>query len=425
MRLFDLLAILTVMAAAFSYVNFRLMKLPTTIALMAMSLVFSLSLFSLGTVFPGVAQQTRAIVGALELDEVLLHGMLGFLLFAGALHIDLDDLIQQKEPIAMLATLGVMLSTVIVAVLLWSLLALLGIGLRFVDCLLFGALISPTDPVAVLGLLKQLGAPKALEIQIAGESLFNDGVGVVLFMGLLEYSTSSVDLSAGYFVSLFLREAVGGVVFGMAISLFAYRLLKSVDNYQVEILLSLALVWGGSTLADAIHVSGPIAMVVAGLFIGNQGRSFAMSKTTTEHLDLFWELVDEVLNAVLFVAIGLELLILTLTASYLLAGLLGIVTVLLARLLSVGLPVWLLRRSEQFDPSLVPLLTWGGLRGGISVALALSIPTGAADHLLRRDLILVITYVVVVFSMLVQGVTLGPITRRWLSWSQVGAIEPQ
>ena len=246
MRLFDLLAILAVMAAAFSYVNFRLMKLPTTIALMAMSLIFSLSLFGLGTVFPGVAQQTRAIVGALELDEVLLHGMLGFLLFAGALHIELDDLIQQKEPIAMLATLGVVLSTVIVAVLLWTLLTLLGIGLRFVDCLLFGALISPTDPVAVLGLLKQLGAPKALEIQIAGESLFNDGVGVVLFMGLLEYSTSSVDLSAGYFVSLFFREAVGGVVFGMAISLFAYRLLKSVDNYQVEILLLVTLLGEGS-----------------------------------------------------------------------------------------------------------------------------------------------------------------------------------
>jgi len=352
MRLFDLLAVLTVMAAAFSYLNLRLIKLPTTIALMAMSLVFSLSLFTLGTAFPGVAQQTRAIVGALELDEVLLHGMLGFLLFAGALHIDLGDLMEHKEAIAVLATLGVVLSTLIVAVLLWTVLAPLSIGLRFVDCLLFGALISPTDPVAVLGLLKKLGAPKALEIQIAGESLFNDGVGVVLFMGLLEYSTSAGDFSAGHFVYLFVREAVGGVVFGLAISLLAYRLLKSVDNYQVEILLSLALVWGGSTLADAIHVSGPIAMVVAGLLIGNQGRSFAMSRTTTEHLDLFWELVDEVLNAVLFVAIGLQLLVLTLTGSYLLAGLLGIVTVLLARLVSVGLPVWLLRRSERFDPAL-------------------------------------------------------------------------
>ncbi|MGO9599456.1 MAG: cation:proton antiporter [Isosphaeraceae bacterium] len=426
MRLFDLLAVLTVMAAAFSYLNLRLIKLPTTIALMAMSLVFSLSLFTLGTAFPGVAQQTRAIVGALELDEVLLHGMLGFLLFAGALHIDLGDLMEHKEAIAVLATLGVVLSTLIVAVLLWTVLAPLGIGLRFVDCLLFGALISPTDPVAVLGLLKKLGAPKALEIQIAGESLFNDGVGVVLFMGLLEYSTSAGDFSAGHFVYLFVREAVGGVVFGLAISLLAYRLLKSVDNYQVEILLSLALVWGGSTLADAIHVSGPIAMVVAGLLIGNQGRSFAMSRTTTEHLDLFWELVDEVLNAVLFVAIGLQLLVLTLTGSYLLAGLLGIVTVLLARLVSVGLPVWLLRRSERFNPALVPVLTWGGLRGGISVALALSIPTGAAgDHVSRRDLILVITYVVVVFSMLVQGLTLGPITRRWLRWSQEGSLEHQ
>jgi CPA1 family monovalent cation:H+ antiporter len=426
MRLFDLLAVLTVMAAAFSYLNLRLMKLPTTIALMAMSLVFSLSLFTLGMAFPAVAQQTRAIVGSLELDQVLLHGMLGFLLFAGALHIDLDELMQHKEPIAVLATLGVVLSTLIVAVLMWIFLAPLGISMRFADCLLFGALISPTDPVAVLGLLKKLGAPKALEIQIAGESLFNDGVGVVLFMGLLEYSTSAGDFNAGHLISLFVREAAGGVAFGLAISLLAYRLLKSVDNYQVEILLSLALVWGGSTLADAIGVSGPIAMVVAGLLIGNQGRSFAMSKTTTEHLDLFWELIDEVLNAVLFVAIGMQLLVLTLAGSYLVAGLLGIVVVLLARLASVGLPVWLLRGSEQFNPSLVPVLTWGGLRGGISVALALSIPAGAiGDHTSRRELILVITYVVVVFSMLVQGLTLGPITQRWISWSQAGALEHQ
>jgi NhaP-type Na+/H+ or K+/H+ antiporter len=219
MRLFDLLVVLTVMAAAFSYLNFRLIKLPTTIALMAMSLVFCLSLFTLGMAFPAVAQETRAIVASLQLDEVLLHGMLGFLLFAGALHVDIDELMQQKEPIAVLATLGVLLSTLIVAVLMWIALAPLGIGLRFVDCLLLGALISPTDPVAVLGLLKKLGAPKALEIQIAGESLFNNGVCVMMFMCLFEYSTSASDLSVGHFVSLFVREAVGGFAFGLAISL--------------------------------------------------------------------------------------------------------------------------------------------------------------------------------------------------------------
>src|SRR5208337_777976 len=375
----------------------------TTIGLMALSLLFSLSLFVLGAFVPAVAQQTRSVIEQFDFNQVLLHGMLAFLLFAGALHIDLGDLARHKEPIALLATVGVLLSTLIVGVLMWGVFALLGFKLRFIDCLLFGALISPTDPIAVLSLLKKIGAPKTLEVQIAGESLFNDGIGVVLFMGLLEVATGENDFDVGHFAFLFIREAVGGAVFGLAIGLVAYRMLKSVDNYQVEILLSLALVWGGSALADALHMSAPIAMVVAGLLIGNQGRSFAMSKMTTEHLDLFWELVDEGLNAVLFVAIGMELLVLTFTASYLAAG---------------GLAVWLLRRSERFDPSMVPILVWGGLRGGISVALALSLPPeAAADSVPRREVILATTYVVVVFSILVQGLTVGTMTRRWLGRS--------
>jgi monovalent cation:H+ antiporter, CPA1 family len=415
MRLFDLLAGLVVMAAGFSFVNSRLLKLPTTIGLMILSLVFSLALFALGLYVPAVAQQTRAVMEQFDFNQVLLHGMMGFLLFAGALHVDLGDLAQQKEPIAVLATVGVLLSTFIVGVLTWGAFALIGFNLRFIDCLLFGALISPTDPIAVIGLLKQMGAPKTLEVQIAGESLFNDGIGVVLFMGLLEVATGDVDFHISHLAFLFLREAAGGAVFGLAIGLLVYRMLKSVDNYQVEILLSLALVWGGSSLAEALHVSGPIAMVVAGLLIGNQGRSFAMSKTTKEHLDVFWELVDASLNAVLFVAIGIELLILKFTASYLTAGLLAVVIVLVARAVSVGLPVWLLRRSERFDPSLVPMLTWGGLRGGISVALALSLPGEAAgDTIPRREVILATTYVVVVFSILVQGLTVGPMTRRFI-----------
>src|SRR5271165_3771623 len=417
MRLFDLLAGLIVMTAAFSFVNSRLLKLPTTIGLMALSLLFSLSLFVLGSHIPAVAEQTRSVIEQFDFNQVLLHGMIGFLLFAGALHIDLGDLARHKEPIALLATVGVLLSTLIVGVLMWGVFALLGFKLRFIDCLLFGALISPTDPIAVLSLLKKIGAPKTLEVQIAGESLFNDGIGVVLFMGLLEVATGENDFDVGHFAFLFIREAVGGAVFGLAIGLVAYRMLKSVDNYQVEILLSLALVWGGSALADALHMSAPIAMVVAGLLIGNQGRSFAMSKMTTEHLDLFWELVDEGLNAVLFVAIGMELLVLTFTASYLAAGVLAVVIVLVARLVSVGLPVWLLRRSERFDPSMVPILVWGGLRGGISVALALSLPPEAAgDSVPRREVILATTYVVV-FSILVQGLTVGTMTRRWVGRS--------
>ncbi|MGO9923944.1 MAG: cation:proton antiporter [Isosphaeraceae bacterium] len=415
MRLFDLLAVLTVMAAGFSFLNVRLLKLPTTISLMAMSLLFSVSLYMLGLYIPTVAVQTRLIAEQFDFNEVLLHGMIGFLLFAGALHIDLADLTRQKEPIAVLATVGVLLSTLIVGVLMWGVFALLGFPLRFIDCLLFGALISPTDPIAVLGLLKQIGAPRELEVQIAGESLFNDGIGVVLYMGLLEVATGAVDFDIGHIGSLFVREAVGGALFGLVIGLLAYGMLRSVDNYQVEILLSLALVWGGSSLADALHLSGPIAMVVAGLLIGNQGRSFAMSKKTIEHLDLFWELVDESLNAVLFVAIGVEFLILTFTGAYVVAGLLAIVTVLTARFVSVGLPVWLLRRSDRFNPALIPILTWGGLRGGISVALALSLPDEVAgDPILRREVILATTYVVVVFSILVQGLTIGPMTRRWV-----------
>jgi CPA1 family monovalent cation:H+ antiporter len=423
MHVFDLIAILTVLTAGFSYLNFRLLKLPSTIGLMALTLLFSLAFVAVGTFVPAVAQQARAVVARFEFDQALLHGMLGFLLFAGALHVGLDELARQRWPIAVLSTLGVLLSTAMVGGLTWCVLALLGLSVRPVECLLFGALISPTDPIAVLGLLKQIGAPKPLEVQIAGESLFNDGVGVVVFIGLLEIASDQHAFDAVHITFLFAREALGGIAFGLAAGWLVYRMLKSVDNYQVEILLSLALVAGGYALADALHLSGPIAIVVAGLMVGNQGRQFAMSPKTREHLDLFWELIDEVLNAILFVLIGMEVLVLPFTATYLAAGLLAILVVLAARLVSVGLPVWLLRRWEEFEPAMVPILTWGGLRGGISVALALSIPIeggGAAE--LGREVILAITYVVVVFSILVQGLTIGPLTRRWLSTEQPDSV---
>jgi CPA1 family monovalent cation:H+ antiporter len=340
-----------------------------------------------------------------------MQGMLGFLLFAGALHIELGDLASQKAAIAVLATLGVVLSTVIVGGLAWCLLAVLGVEMRLIYCLLFGALISPTDPIAVLALLRQAGVPRSLEVTITGESLFNDGVGVVLFLGLLQVATSGGGLEPAPLAGLFVREAAGGAVFGLAAGYATYRLLKSVDNYQVEVLLSLALVAGGYALANALHLSGPIAMVVAGLLIGNHGRSFAMSPTTVEHLDAFWELIDEVLNAVLFVLLGLEVLAVTFTGRDLAAGLLAIPVVLLARVASVGLPVWLLRLRGPIHPCAVRVLTWGGLRGAISVALALSLPREAPE----REAILEMTYVVVVFSILVQGLTMGPLARRWLN----------
>jgi len=411
MRLFDLIAILIVLAAVFSYVNLRVLRLPTTIGLMALSLVFSVGVVVVGSLFPSLGQHAHEIVKQFEFGEALLHGMLGFLLFAGALHVDIGDLAEYKWPIAIMATLGVLISTVIVATLTWWVFAAFGNPLRPIDCLLFGALISPTDPISVLALLKQTGAPKPLEIQIAGESLFNDGVGVVVFAGLLEVAEGARSIDAWHLTALFAREAAGGAVLGLVVGLLVYRLLKSVDDYQVEILLSLALVAGGYALAEAMHVSGPIAMVVAGLLIGNHGRSFAMSSRTIENLDLFWGLIDGILNAILFVLIGLEVLILTYSAMYLAAGLLAVFIVLAARLVSVGLPIWILRRGEQFEPSMVPILTWGGLRGGISVALALSL----SNDIPARSAILTMTYVVVVISVLVQGLSMAFLTRRWLT----------
>lgn len=414
MQTFDVVALLTVLTALLSYVNVRVLKLPSAIGLMALTLVFCTGLLLAESVVPGLADFAKAAVAHFSFGEALLHGMLGFLLFAGALHFDVGDLHRNMWPIAVLATVGVVLSTALVGSMSWLAFNAAGFPVRPIDALLFGALISPTDPIAVLGLLKQAGAPRRLEAQIAGESLFNDGVGVVLFLGLLGVSTGREPADAFHITAMFIREALGGAAFGLAVGLVFYRMFKSVDHYQVEILLSLALVTGGYAAADALHLSGPIATVVAGLVIGNHGRRHAMSAVTKANLDLFWELIDETLNAVLFVALGMELLVLRFTGRGLAVGAVAVVIVLVARLVSVGLPVWVLRRSEAFEPAAVPILTWGGLRGGISVALALSIPANGPGGGPSRDLILGTTYVVVVFSILVQGLTLRTFTRHWL-----------
>jgi CPA1 family monovalent cation:H+ antiporter len=416
MAAFDLIAVLLVLAALLSYLNYRLLRLPATIGLMALTLAFSLAVVAAGALFPPLHRHAEAFVHQIDFGQAVLQGMLGFLLFAGALHLDLADLGRHKLAIALLATLGVIVSTAVVGGLAWGLFALLGLEVRPIYCLLFGALISPTDPIAVLALLKQVGAPRPLEVTFAGESLFNDGVGVVVFLGVLEAATGQGGFGPGRVATLFLQEAVGGAAFGLAAGLLAYALIKGVDDYRVEVLLSLALVAGGYALADALHLSGPIAMVVAGLLIGNQGRSFAMSPRTVEHLDSFWELIDEVLNAVLFVLLGLEVLVVPFHATAVVAGLLAIPAVLLARLVSVGLAAWLLRRRPPLESPAVRVLTWGGLRGGISVALALSLPREVAGQPVpARGAILVATYVVVAFSILVQGLTVGPLTRRWLA----------
>jgi len=407
MSLFDISAVLITLSAVFSYLNHRYIRLPTTIGLMLIALLMSLSLIVAGKLGVGLEQQARVLLTSIDFNQALLHGMLSFLLFAGALHVNLSDLAQQKWIIGSLATLGVVTSTLLVGTSTWLILGFLDVRMPWTYCLLFGALISPTDPIAVLGILKSAKIPKTLETKIAGESLFNDGVGVVVFLVLLEIVTGGQEVMAGDVVVLFLTETGGGVLFGLAIGWVAYQMLKSVDNYQVEVLITLALVTGGYSLAGHLHVSGPIAIVVTGLLIGNHGRLMAMSQVTCQHLDTFWELVDEILNAVLFVLIGLEILVLPLSGPVLLAGIAAIPLVLASRLVSVGVPVLLLRPFREFSPRVVRILTWGGLRGGISVALALSLPEGPA-----RDLFLPVTYTVVVFSVVVQGLTIGRLVKK-------------
>ena len=408
MGLFEIASVLIVLTALFSYVNYRTVGLPTTVGVMVISMLVSLGIAGMGAFGLGAAQrQSAEILAGIDFNKTLLHGMLSFLLFAGALHIKLDELSGQKWAVALLATAGVLSSTFIVGGLSWLLLTVLGIPIPFLHCLLFGALISPTDPVAVLGILKTVGIPKSLEIKIAGESLFNDGIGVVVFVILLELAGGGVDVTARKALSLFLTETVGGAALGLLFGYLAYRMLKRVNNYQVEVIITLALVMGGYTLADKLHTSGPIATVVAGLLIGNHGRAFAMSDVTREHLDAFWELVDEILNALLFLLIGLEIQVIPFNRAYIVAGIAGIGVALLARWASVGLTVGALRPLRSFSPGTVRILTWGGLRGGISVALALSLPASP-----QRGVILVMTYIVVVFSIIVQGLSLGRLVRR-------------
>ena len=406
MKLFNILAILITLSAVFSYINHRFIRLPTTIGLMAISLLVSLGLIALGPLGFGLEDDARILLNNIDFDETLLHGMLSFLLFAGALHVNLVDLLRQKYIISTLATLGVIGSTFIIGVASWWVLGWLGIELPFIYCLLFGALISPTDPIAVMGILKKAGVPASLEIKITGDSLFNDGVAVVVFLVILQIATGAQPVTVASVAGLFLKEALGGLLFGLLIGAIAYWMLKSVENYQVEILITLALVTGGFALADILHLSGPIAIVVAGLLIGNHGRMLAMSEEVRNHLDKFWELVDEILNAVLFVMIGLEVLILTFNRSYFSAGIILIPLLLVVRFICVGIPVVILKRFRTFSPHVVKIMTWGGLRGGISVALALSLPAGS-----NREAILAVTYMIVVFSIIVQGLTIGKLVK--------------
>ena len=419
MGLFEIIAILLSLAAFFSFINYRFLKLPNTIGLMLTGLLFSLLLIAIGRFIPASKQWAVTLLAGIDFNETLLHGILGFLLFAGALHVNINDLRQQYRVILGLATGAVILSTFIVGFLSWEVLNFLGLHLSFIHCLLFGALISPTDPVAVLGILRKTATPKSLEIQFENTAagmferlpvcLFVNGrvgVGVVIFLVILEMAGRGGDIAALEVFRLFAQETIGGGLLGLGSGLLAYWMLKQVDSYQVEIMITLGLVTGGYALADSLHLSAPIAIVVAGLLIGNHGRNFAMSEKTRENLDTFWELVDEVLNAVLFLLIGLEVMVLNYSWLSLAGVLLSVAIVLAARLFSVSVPVNLLKRQRTFSPHVIKILTWCGLRGGISVALALSLPPGR-----ERDILLAITYGVVVFSILVQGLTIGPFLR--------------
>ncbi|AMW03760.1 cation:proton antiporter [Gemmatimonas phototrophica] len=407
---FDLLAVLMTVTALFAYANYRWLRLPTTIGLLAIALVGSVVLVLLGRAEVVDLAPLLAFVNAVDFDATLLNGILGAMLFAGALHVDLNDLRAERVLIGVLATVGVIVSTLLVGYGAFFLTRSVGAPVPLAWCLVFGALISPTDPIAVGALLKTAGVPQKLQTTITGESLFNDGIGVVVFLVLAGVASQGGGIDWLHVAELFGVEVIGGVLYGYAIGWLAVRMLSRVDDYQVEILLTLALTSGGYVLANRLHLSGALAMVVAGLMIGSRGRAVAMSQNTQARLDDFWELVDEFLNAMLFVVIGIEVVIVDFTPTAALLGALAIPLVLLARWLSVGMPLIAMRRRVPAPAGALPILTWSGLRGGISVALALSLPV--SEH---RSILVTITYVVVCFSILVQGLTVPIVVKRVLA----------
>jgi len=409
---FHLAAALLTLSALFGYINHRWLKFPHTIGLVIIALFASLGTIAVDAVVPALhlRDTAAAILGRIDLPDTLMKGMLSLLLFAGALHVDLNALASRKWAIGSMATIGVLISTGIVGAGTWAILDFLGAPVSLAWCLVFGALISPTDPVAVLGILKTIKVPVTLEAKIAGESLFNDGVGVVVFTILLAVAAGA---GAGHapgaveIAELFVVETVGGAAIGLAGGYVAYRAMYTIDEHNLEVLITLALVFLLTAVCQAAHASAPIAAVVAGLLIGNHGKRFAMSEKTALHVQTFWSLIDEILNSVLFLIIGFEVLALAFARETLLAALLTIPLVLAARLVSVALPLGLLRLRERFEAGTVRVLTWGGLRGGISVALALALPAGPS-----KEVILVITYAVVIFSIVVQGLSIGHVVKR-------------
>ncbi len=407
MSLYTIFSVLIVLAALFAYLNFRFIKLPSSIGLMLLGLLTSFVLITIGLIFPSLTNQIKIVLSSIDFSAILMESMLSFMLFAGAIHINIKTLKQEKLSVIVFSTFSVVISTIIIGAAMYYLLSLFQIQTNIIYCLMFGALISPTDPIAVLGILKEANISKSLEMKIAGESLFNDGVAVVIFITILQLAQSPNSIEISDIVLLFLREAGGGVILGFLIGYIGFLLMRSIDNYKVEVLITLAVVMGGYALASFLHISGPLAMVVAGIIIGNHGKEFAMSDLTSSYIDKFWEMLDETLNAILFVLIGLELLVLPFQKTYILIGLITIALALLTRYISILLPAQLIKLKEKISHKTIIIMTWGGLRGGISIALALSLKPE-----MQKELWVTLTYFVVAFSILVQGLTVGKLAKR-------------
>ncbi|WP_113662795.1 cation:proton antiporter [Pedobacter nanyangensis] len=411
MELYYSFSVLIVLASFFSYLNLRYLKLPSTIGIMIIAMLSSIVLVITGHLFPDTFSHFSNLLRDVDFTEVLMGAMLNFLLFAGAIHINLKDLKEQRGPIIIFSTVSVVISTFVVGGILFYIAPVFQLNIPFLYCLLFGALISPTDPIAVMGVLKEAKVKKSLETKVAGESLFNDGVAVVVFAVILQLTQSSdIDISFGNISWLLVKEAAGGFIVGALLGLGASNAMRKIDDYKVSVLITLSVVMGGYLIARAMHISGPLTMVAAGIVIGNYGKRTAMSATTKDYLNKFWELIDEILNAILFLFIGFELLIIPNITNYWLIGGISIMVVLFARFISIYIPVKVIPFKNKFSKGTIKVLVWGGLRGGVSIALALSIDEGP-----HKPVILAITYFIVVFSIIVQGLSVGKVATRALS----------
>lgn len=407
MTILQITSLLIVLAGVFGAINYLVLKLPPAIGILVVALLASFGVLALDLLLPalGMADQIRGIVTSIDFSDALLEGMLGLLLFAGALHVKISDLRQQWRVVFLMATIGVGLSTAVVGYgFSWL------TGAPLLIALVFGALISPTDPVAVLGVLREANLRKSLETKIAGESLFNDGVGYVVFLVLVGLAYPSGDHHGSGLedaVKLFVQEALGGALLGIVLGWLTFRVMRLIDDYSLEVLLTLGLAFGGYELAVYLHISAPIMAVCAGLLIGDIGAKHGMSEETRNYVNAFWKLIDEILNAVLFLMIGFEVFAVAFELDFLITGVMSIALALVGRLAAVAIPVFLLRPFRDFSPGVIPIMTWGGLKGGISVALALSLPDSE-----WKPLILTATYIIVIFSIIVQGLTVAPLANK-------------